>query len=88
VRDTIEKLMRRGVVVRNRHQQHDLRRGHQRPHPDGREDSIIAFMAATAQAQAEATKAAQRYGIEAARQEGRRYLGRKHPSPATSSPLW
>jgi putative DNA-invertase from lambdoid prophage Rac len=35
-------------------------------------------MAATAQAQAEATKAAQRAGIEHAKQgEGRAYLGRK-----------
>jgi putative DNA-invertase from lambdoid prophage Rac len=36
------------------------------------------FMAATAQAQAEATKAAQRAGIEHAKQSGeRKYLGRK-----------
>src|ERR1700733_3265309 len=41
-------------------------------------DALIAFMAATAQAQAEATKAAQRAGIEHARQsEERKYLGRK-----------
>jgi DNA invertase Pin-like site-specific DNA recombinase len=42
------------------------------------EDALIAFMAATAQAQAEATKAAQRAGIEHAKQHGdRAYLGRK-----------
>jgi DNA invertase Pin-like site-specific DNA recombinase len=41
-------------------------------------DALIAFMAATAQAQAEATKAAQRAGIEHAKQHGdRAYLGRK-----------
>jgi putative DNA-invertase from lambdoid prophage Rac len=41
-------------------------------------DALIAFMAATAQAQAEATKAAQRAGIEHAKQSGeRKYLGRK-----------
>jgi putative DNA-invertase from lambdoid prophage Rac len=41
-------------------------------------DALIAFMAATAQAQAEATKAAQRAGIEHAKQSGdRAYLGRK-----------
>jgi putative DNA-invertase from lambdoid prophage Rac len=41
-------------------------------------DALIAFMAATAQAQAEATKAAQRAGIEHARANGDRvYLGRK-----------
>jgi DNA invertase Pin-like site-specific DNA recombinase len=41
-------------------------------------DALIAFMAATSQAQAEATKAAQRAGIEHAKQSGERaYLGRK-----------
>jgi hypothetical protein len=41
-------------------------------------DTLIAFLAATAQAQAEATKAAQRAGIEHAKQrEGRTYIGRK-----------
>ena len=40
--------------------------------------ALIGFMAATAQAQAEATKAAQRAGIEHARQNDERaYLGRK-----------
>jgi hypothetical protein len=46
--------------------------------PTGRRDALIAFMAATAQAQAEATKAAQRAGIEHAKQSGdRAYLARK-----------
>src|SRR5215468_11189045 len=41
-------------------------------------DALIAFMAATSQAQAEATKAAQRAGIEHAKQnDDRAYLGRK-----------
>jgi putative DNA-invertase from lambdoid prophage Rac len=41
-------------------------------------DALIAFMAATAQAQAEATKAAQRAGIEHAKaKDGAAYLGRK-----------
>jgi DNA invertase Pin-like site-specific DNA recombinase len=40
-------------------------------------DALIAFMAATAQAQAEATKAAQRAGIEHAKAKGEGYLGRK-----------
>jgi putative DNA-invertase from lambdoid prophage Rac len=41
-------------------------------------DALIAFMAATSQAQAEATKATQRAGIEHANQSGdRAYLGRK-----------
>jgi putative DNA-invertase from lambdoid prophage Rac len=41
-------------------------------------DALIAFMAATSQAQAEATKAAQRAGIEHAKQRGdRAYIARK-----------
>lgn len=41
-------------------------------------DALIAFMAATAQAQAEATKAAQRAGIERAKANSERsYVGRK-----------
>ena len=41
-------------------------------------DALIGLMAATAQAQAEATKAAQRAGIEHAKHSGERaYLGRK-----------
>src|SRR3954466_15359471 len=39
-------------------------------------DALIAFMAATAQAQAEATKEAQKAGIEHAKAKGQ-YLGRK-----------
>jgi len=38
---------------------------------------MIGFMAATAQAQAEATKEAQRAGIEHDRAKGEGYLGRK-----------
>jgi len=40
-------------------------------------DALIAFMAATAEAQAEATKQAQRAGIEHARAKGDGYRGRK-----------
>jgi DNA invertase Pin-like site-specific DNA recombinase len=40
-------------------------------------DALIAFMAATAQAQAEATKEAQRAGIEHAKANGESYRGRK-----------
>ncbi len=41
-------------------------------------DALIAFMAATAQAQAEATKEAQKAGIEHAREtDGASYRGRK-----------
>jgi len=40
-------------------------------------DAMIGFLAATAQAQAEATKFAQEVGIAAARSDARKYLGRK-----------
>jgi DNA invertase Pin-like site-specific DNA recombinase len=40
-------------------------------------DALIAFMAATAQSQAEASKEAQRAGIEHAKASGESYKGRK-----------
>ena len=40
-------------------------------------DALIGFMAASAQAQAEATKEAQRAGIAHAKANGNRYRGRK-----------
>jgi DNA invertase Pin-like site-specific DNA recombinase len=40
-------------------------------------DALIAFMAATAQAQAEAAKEARRAGIKHAKEAGGRYRGRK-----------
>ena len=77
VRDTIEKLMRRGVVVRTVINNMTFDGATKDPIQMAVRDSMIAFMAATAQAQAEATKAAQRFGIEAAKQDRKRYLGRK-----------
>ena len=40
-------------------------------------DALIGFMAATAQAQAEATREAQRAGIEAAKGDDTKYRGKK-----------
>jgi putative DNA-invertase from lambdoid prophage Rac len=75
--DVIREFMRRGVVIKTVIRP-DLRRRHHRPHAAGRSGRVIAFMAATAQAQAEATKAAQQAGIEHAKaNEDRVYLGRK-----------
>jgi putative DNA-invertase from lambdoid prophage Rac len=56
-------------------------------------DALIGFMAATASGQAEATKAAQRAGIEHAKQSSdRAYLGRNPSFSATNStprvPCW
>ncbi|MBX7132912.1 MAG: recombinase family protein [Fimbriimonadaceae bacterium] len=74
--DTLRELMRRGVVVKTvinglvfDGAAHDVMHAAVR-------DALIAFMAAMAQAQAEATKEAQRAGIEHAKRNGA-YLGRK-----------
>ena len=40
-------------------------------------DALLAFMAASAQAQAEAAREAQRAGIEAAKKDGTKYRGKK-----------
>lgn len=76
VTETLREFMRRGVIVRtvinsmvfdgvtNDAMQMALR------------DSMIAFLAAMAQAQTETTKAAQRAGIAHAKAQGK-YLGRK-----------
>lgn len=77
VRDTIERLMRRGVVVRTVINNMTFDGATKDPIQMAVRDSIIAFMAATAQAQAEATKSAQRFGIDAAKRDRKRYLGRK-----------
>jgi len=49
-------------------------------------DALIGFMAATAQAQAEATKEAQRAGIAHAKASGESYRGRKPATTANSLP--
>lgn len=77
VRDTIEKLMRRGVVVRTVINNMTFDGATKDPIQMAVRDSIIAFMAATAQAQAEANRVAQLVGIAGAKADGKRYLGRK-----------
>jgi DNA invertase Pin-like site-specific DNA recombinase len=76
--DTIREFMRRGVVVRTVINNFTFDGATKDPMQQAVRDALIGFMAATAQAQAEATKAAQRAGIEHARQHDERaYLGRK-----------
>jgi putative DNA-invertase from lambdoid prophage Rac len=76
--DTIREFMRRGVVIRTVINNFAFDGATKDPMQQAVRDALIGFMAATAQAQAEATKAAQRAGIEHAKQgEGRAYLGRK-----------
>nr|WP_246671908.1 recombinase family protein [Mesorhizobium sp. B2-3-10] len=75
--DTIREFMRRGVVLRTVINNMTFDGATKDPMQQAVRDALIAFMAATAQAQAEATKEAQRAGIEAARAQEDRYRGRK-----------
>jgi putative DNA-invertase from lambdoid prophage Rac len=78
VTDTIRELMRRGVVVRTTINALTFDGATKDPMQSAVRDALIGFMAATAQAQAEATKEAQKAGIAHARESGDgRYLGRK-----------
>lgn len=74
--DTIREFMRRGVVVRTVINSMTFDGSTKDPIQQAVRDALIGFMAATAQAQAEATKEAQRAGIDHAR-EGGAYRGRK-----------
>jgi DNA invertase Pin-like site-specific DNA recombinase len=75
--ETIREFMRRGVVIRTVINNMTFDGATQDPVQKAVRDALIAFMAATAQAQAEATRAAQRAGIEHAKAKGEGYLGRK-----------
>jgi DNA invertase Pin-like site-specific DNA recombinase len=75
--DTIREFMRRGVVIRTVINGLEFNGATKDPMQQAVRDALIAFMAATAAAQAEATKIAQRAGIEHAKAKGDRYLGRK-----------
>lgn len=77
VTDTIRELMRRGVVIRTVINGMTFDGATSDPMQQAVRDALIAFMAATAQAQAEATREAQRAGIDHARSTGDRYRGRK-----------
>jgi DNA invertase Pin-like site-specific DNA recombinase len=76
--DTIREFMRRGVVIRTVINNMTFDGATTDPMQCAVRDALIAFMAATAQAQAEATKAAQKAGIEHAKANNdRTFLGRK-----------
>lgn len=79
VTDTIRNFMRRGVVVRTVINGMTFDGVTKDPIQMAVRDALIGFMAAMAQAQVEANKAAQRAGIDAAkaRKEDRKYLGRQ-----------
>jgi putative DNA-invertase from lambdoid prophage Rac len=83
--DTIREFMRRAIIVKTVINGMTFDGATTDPMQQAVRDALIAFMAATAQAQAEATKSAQRAGIDHARRvrlapaSGRPtgYLGRK-----------
>tara|TARA_R110002051_G_scaffold170789_1_gene241322 strand:- start:761 stop:1393 length:633 start_codon:yes stop_codon:yes gene_type:complete len=77
VTDTIRLLMRKGVIIRTVINNMTFDGATTDPMQEAVRDALIAFMAATAQAQAEATKEAQKAGISAAMADERKYLGRK-----------
>ena len=77
VTDTIREFMRRGVVIRTVINNMTFDGATTDPTQMAVRDALIGFMAATAQAQAEATKEAQRAGIEAAKLDPKRYRGKK-----------
>lgn len=88
VTDTIREFMRRGVIVRTVINGMTFDGATSDPMQQAVRDALIAFMAATAQAQAEATKEAQKAGVAYSMEHGSRksrtngeadhsYLGRK-----------
>ncbi|MCT4373259.1 recombinase family protein [Yangia mangrovi] len=77
VTDTIREFMRRGVIIRTVINNMTFDGSTTDPVLQAVRDALIAFMAATAQAQAEATKEAQRAGIEAAKGDQNKYRGKK-----------
>lgn len=75
--DTIREFMRRGVVIRTVINNLTFDGATQDPMQQAVRDALIGFMAATAQAQAEANKETQRAGIDHAKEREDAYLGRK-----------
>jgi putative DNA-invertase from lambdoid prophage Rac len=76
VTETIQEFMRRGVVIRTVINNMVFDGSTSDPMQKAVRDALIGFMAATAQAQAEATKEAQKAGIQHAKTRDK-YLGRK-----------
>ena len=75
--ETIREFMRRGVIVKTVINAMVFDGATTDPMQQAVRDALIGFMAALSQAQAEATKEAQKAGIEHARDREDAYLGRK-----------
>lgn len=74
---TIREFMRRGVTIRTVINGLTFDGATTDPMQQAVRDALISFMAATAQAQAEATKEAQKAGIQHAKEREDAYRGRK-----------
>jgi DNA invertase Pin-like site-specific DNA recombinase len=77
VTETIRRFMGMGVVIRTVINNMTFDGATNDPMQKAVRDALIGFMAATAQAQAEATKEAQKAGIAHAKATGNVFLGRK-----------
>jgi putative DNA-invertase from lambdoid prophage Rac len=77
ITEVIREFIKRGVIVRTVISDMTFDGTATKPMEMAVRDSMIAFMAASAQAEAEATKEAQRAGIEHAKANGEGYRGRK-----------
>ncbi len=75
--DTVRSFMDRGIIIKTVINGMTFDGATTDPIQQAVRDALIAFMAATAQAQAEATKEAQRAGIDHAKQAAEKYRGRK-----------
>jgi putative DNA-invertase from lambdoid prophage Rac len=77
VTDCVREFVRRGVIVRTIINNLTFDGSTAEPMAQAVRDALIGFMAAMAQAQAEATKEAQRAGIAHAQADGTKFRGRK-----------
>lgn len=77
VTDSVRHFIRQGVIIRTVINDMTFDGSTTDPVQQAVRDAMIAFLAATAQAQAEATKIAQQAGIELAKAKGDRFRGRK-----------
>ena len=77
VTDSVRHFIRQGVIIRTVINDMTFDGSTTDPVQQAVRDAMIAFLAATAQAQSEATKVAQRAGIDLAIEKGDRFRGRK-----------
>lgn len=77
VTDSVRHFIRQGVIIRTVINDMTFDGSTTDPVQQAIRDAMVAFLAATAEAQAEANKVAQRAGIDLAKQKGDRFRGRK-----------